>query len=337
MLKPIARLLTAAGVAGLVVASSAAMAQDMKFFRITSGSAGGTYFPISGLLANAISNPPGSRPCEKGGSCGVPGLVAIAQSSNASVANVTSVQTGQVESGLASADIVYTAFNGEGKFASQGKFDKLRVISNLFPEHMQLVLPKDTKMSSIQELKGKRVGIAQAGSGTQVVVLQLLELFGISRDDIDEAELNNSQSAERLADGQLDAYFYVAGTPTAAMVQLASTRGMELYSFNQAERAKFLKAVPFYYDAKIPSGTYEGLDYDVDTVAVGAQWVTSADQPDELIYEITKAVWNKNSRKLFDNGHAKGKDIRMLSATNGVLTPLHAGAEKFYREQGVVK
>lgn len=336
-MKLIGRLLAAAGIAGIVVTASTVVAQDMKVFRITSGGAGGTYFPISGLIANAISNPPGSRSCNEGGSCGVPGLVATAQSSNASVANVRAVQTGQVESGLASADIVYTAYNGEGKFESEGEFDKLRVIANLFPEHMQLVLPKGAKLDSIADLKGKRVGIAQAGSGTQVVVLQLLELFGITKDDIQEAELSTTQSAERLADGQLDAYFYVAGTPTAAMVQLSATKGMELYSFSEEERKKFLDAVPFYYNAIIPAGTYEGLDYDVDTLAVGAQWVTSVDQPEDLVYEITKAIWNDNSRKLFDNGHAKGKSIQLESALNAVLTPLHAGAEKFYKEAGVLK
>ena len=146
----------------------AAFAQDMKFFRITSGGAGGTYFPIAGLLANIISSPPGATPCDKGGSCGVPGLVAIAQSSNASVANVTAIQSGQAESGLASADIVFQAFNGQAKFDK--KFDKLRVIANLFPEHLHLVLPKGGKLGSIKELKGKKVGIFTAGSGTQVAV-----------------------------------------------------------------------------------------------------------------------------------------------------------------------
>ncbi len=328
--------LSAGAIAGAGALGSV-LAQDMAFFRIGSGSAGGTYFPIAGLIANAISNPPGSRPCEEGGSCGVPGLVAVAQSSNASVANVTAVQSGQIESGLASADIVYWSFNGENVFSEKGAYDKLRVISNLFPEHMQLVLPEGTELSSIADLEGKRVGIAQAGSGTQVVVLELLNMFGINRDNIDEAELNNTQSAERLADGQLDAYFYVAGTPTAAMVQLASTRGMELYSFSDEEIAQFLEIVPFYYEAEIPAGTYEGIDYDVQTVAVGAQWVTSADQPEELIYDITQAMWNDNSRKLFDTGHAKGADITPDNALKAVQTPLHPGAERFYKEAGLME
>ena len=335
MTRSVTSLAAAAAIA--LTTAGAAVAQDMTFFRIGSGSAGGTYFPIAGLIANAVSNPPGSRPCAEGGSCGVPGLVAVAQSSNASVANVTAVQSGQIESGLAAADIVYTAYNGTGAFEEQGAYDKLRVIANLFPEHMQLVLPEGGELGSIAELKGQRVGIAQAGSGTQVVVLELLELFDITRDDIQAAELNNTQSAERLADGQLDAYFYVAGTPTAAMVQLAATRGIELYSFSEEEIAAFLEVVPYYYEAEIPAGTYEGVDYDVQTVAVGAQWVTSSDQPEQLVHDITAAMWNDNSRKLFDNGHAKGADITPDTALTGVLTPLHAGAERFYREAGLIE
>lgn len=328
--------------AGTLLAAATALtpvaqAADMQFFRIGSGSAGGSYFPIAGLIANAISNPPGSRPCDKGGSCGVPGLVAIAQSSNASVANATGVQTGQMESGLAIAGIVHTAFNGQGKFEGQNKYEDLRVIANLFPEEMHLVLPEGSKLNSIADLKGKRVGIAQAGSGTQVAVLRLLKEFGIDRSNIDEAELNNSQSAEHMADGQLDAYFYVAGTPIAAMVQLDATKGMELYSFSNAELAKIQKVLPYYYAETIPAGTYEGIQYDVKTLAGGAQWMTSAKVSDQLVYDITKALWNDSSQKLFSNGHPKAKMIQLETALSGVTIPLHAGAEKFYREAGVLK
>lgn len=329
--------LAAGAVAGLTVAAiaSMALAQEMKFFRITSGGAGGTYFPIAGLLANAISAPPGSTPCDKGGACGVPGLVAIAQSSNASVANVTAIQSGQAESGLASADIVFQAYNGLAKF--EKKYDKLRVIANLFPEHMHLVLAKGAKLAGVKDLKGKRVGIFQAGSGTQVVVLELLKINGIAKTDIQAAELNAQQSADRLADGQLDAFFIVGGTPLSALTQLTSLKGMELYSLSDEERAAFIKAVPYYYEANIPAKTYEGVAYETKSVAVGAQWVVSADTPDDLVYEITKALWNDTTRKLLDNGHSKAKDIQLASALKAVNTPVHPGAEKFYKEKGVAK
>lgn len=329
-------LAAAAALATALAVTPAAQSQDMKFFRIGTGSAGGTYFPIGGLIANAISNPPGSRPCDKGGACGVPGLVAIAVSTNASVANVNAIQAGQLEAGLSGAATVYESYNGVGKFEGNKK-DKIRVIANLFPEDMHLVLPKGQTLGSIKDLKGKRVGIAQAGSGTQVAVLRILEHYGITRDDISAAELNNSQSAERIADGQLDAYFYAMGTPSSALVQLGSTRGFELYKFSESERDEIHKLIPYYVHSEIGPGTYEAVNYTVPTIAVNGQLVTSADQPDDLIYEITKALWNDNTRKLLDNGHPKGKVITMETALKGVLTPLHPGAERFYREKGLIK
>ncbi|MDX1527836.1 MAG: TAXI family TRAP transporter solute-binding subunit, partial [Gammaproteobacteria bacterium] len=150
-------LAAAVALATALAMTPAVQAQDMKFFRIGTGSAGGTYFPIGGLIANAISNPPGSRPCDKGGACGVPGLVAIAVSTNASVANVNAIQAGQLEAGLSGAATVYESYNGVGKFEGNKK-DKIRVIANLFPEDMHLVLPKGQTLGSIKDLKGKRVG-----------------------------------------------------------------------------------------------------------------------------------------------------------------------------------
>ena len=332
------RILMAA-VAGLTMIGGAAQAQEMTFFRIGTGSAGGTYFPIGGLIANAISSPPGSRACDKGGTCGVPGLVAIAQSTNASAHNVTAINAGQMEAGLTGAATLYFAYHGVSKFEGSQK-PKLRIIANLFPEDLHLVLPKGGKLGSLKELKGKRVGIAQAGSGTQIAVELMLAAQGITRDDIEEAELNNSQSAERLADGQLDAYVYAAGTPVAAMIQLDSTKGMELYSFSDAEIKASNEAVPYYVPSTIKAGVYAGVPYDVQTLAVNGILATSSDLSEDLIYQVTKALWNDTTRKLLDNGHAKGKVIRLETALlglDGLNVPLHPGAEKFYKEVGLIK
>jgi uncharacterized protein len=320
-------------IAGLTLAGASVQAQDMKFWRIGTGGAGGTYFPIGGLIANAISNPPGSRPCDKGGSCGVPGLVAIAVSTNASVANVNAIDAGQLDAGLAGAQSVTQGYNGEGKFVGN-KRSKIRVIANLYPEDMHLVLPKGTKLGSLKDLNGKRVGVAAAGSGTQVSVKMILKHYGIKAD---EQELGLAQSTQRLADGQLDAFFYAGGTPFASLIQLGSTKGFELYKFSEAEQKEINKIIPYYVDSVIPAGTYENINYDVPTLAVNGQLITSVDQPTELIYEITKALWNENTRKLLDKGHAKGKVIRLETALKGVLIPIHPGAEKYYKEVGMIK
>lgn len=319
--------------------TGAAVAQDMQFFRIGTGGAGGTYFPIGGIIANAISNPPGSRACEDGGNCGVPGLVAIAQSTNASAHNVNAIQAGQMEAGLSGAATLHFAYHGKGKYEGQAKPD-LRVIANLFPEDLHLVMPKDASLDGLGDLKGKRVGIAQAGSGTQIAVELIVGDHGVNRDNIDEAELNNSQSAERLADGQLDAYFYAAGTPVAAMIQLDNTKGMELYNWTEAEVKQANETVPYYIPSTIPAGTYPGVDYDVNTVAVSGILVTNANVDEELIYGVTKAMWSETARKLLDNGHPKGKVITMdtaLDGVEGIGVPLHPGAERFYREIGLIK
>ena len=328
----------AASVAGMI-SSTAAIAADPTFFRIGTGGAGGTYFPIGGTIANGISAPPGARPCDKGGQCGVPGLIAIAQSTTASVFNNAAVQNGELEAGLAAADVTRSMYLGQGKF--EGKpHPKLRIVANLYPEDLHLVLPKGKSVNDLGDLKGKRVGIAQAGSGTQVAVLQMLDAWGVNRDNMEEAELNNSQSAERLADGQLDAYFYAAGWPVSAMVQLSSTKGMELHSFTDADLKKINDIIPAYIPSSIPANVYEGVDYEVKTPAVSALLVVSSDLSDDLVYGITKALWNKNTRKLLDNGHAKGKQITAETALDGVSAlgvPLHPGSEKFYKEAGLLK
>jgi TRAP transporter TAXI family solute receptor len=326
-------MLLAGAIAGLTLAGGVVQAQDMKFWRIGTGGAGGTYFPIGGLIANAISNPPGSRPCDKGGSCGVPGLVAIAVSTNASVANVNAIDAGQLDAGLAGAQSVTQGYNGEGKFVGN-KRSKIRVIANLYPEDMHLVLAKGEKLGSLKDLNGKRVGVAAAGSGTQVSVRMILQHYGIKAE---EHELGLAQSTQRLADGQLDAFFYAGGTPFAALIQLGSTKGFELYKFSDAEQKAINGIIPYYVDSMIPAGTYENITYDVPTLAVNGQLITSVDQPPELIYEITKALWNDNTRKLLDKGHSKGKDIRKETALKGVLIPVHPGAEKYYKEVGLMK
>jgi len=323
----------------LVLAGGLAQAQEMQFFRIGTGGAGGTYFPIGGIIANAISNPPGSRACDDGGNCGVPGLVAMAQSTNASAHNVNAIQNGQMEAGLSGAATLHFAYHGKGKFEGNAKPD-LRVIANLYPEDLHLVLSEGASLNGLADLEGKRVGIAQAGSGTQIAVELILADYDVNRDNMDEAELNNSQSAERIADGQLDAYFYAAGTPVAALIQLDNTKGMELHNWSPEEVKMANSTVPYYIPSVIPAGTYPGVTYDVNTVAVSGMLVTNANIDEELVYQITKAMWSNTARKLLDNGHPKGKAITLetaLEGVEGIGVPLHPGAERFYREAGLLK
>ena len=324
--------------AGIFATGAAAtVAQDVKFFRIGTGGTAGTYYPIGGLLANAISNPPGSRECDKGGSCGVPGLVATAVASNGSVANINGIQSGQLESGFTQSDVASWAYHGNGVYEGKPKVADLRLIANLYPETIHLVARKGAGIKGVADLKGKRVSLDEPGSGTLVDARLILAAFGLSEKDIKAEFMKPNQAGDKLRDGALDAFFFVGGYPAGAIAELAAAGGgIELVPVTGPEIDKMRQQYGFFAVDMVPANTYKGVP-EVRTIAVGAQWVTSVKQPDELIYAITKATWNDNTRKLLDAGHAKGKAITKDSATAGAGIPFHPGAEKFYKEAGLLK
>jgi len=330
------KLVGAALVAGLIF-TGATQAQTPQFFRIGTGGTAGTYYPIGGLIANAISNPPGSRACAEGGSCGAPGLIATAMASNGSVANVNAIAGGTMESGFAQSDVATWAQTGTGIWEGREAVEKLRAIANLYPESIHLVASKASGITSVADLKGKRVSMDEPGSGTLVDARIILAAHGLAETDVTAEFLKPNQAADRMRDGAMDAFFFVGGFPAGAIAELASQHQIMLVPITGDGAAKVQAEFPFFATDLVPAGTYEGVDADVPTLSVGAQWITNADQPEELIYEITKAMWNENTRRLLDSGHAKGKQITADTALAGVGIPLHPGAERFYREAGLLK
>jgi len=180
------------------------------------------------------------------------------------------------------------------------------------------------------------VSLDEPGSGTYVDANLILESNGLSSDDVTAEALKGGAAAEALRNGKIDAFFVVAGYPTGSLVELASAADIKLVPIDGAGANALTEKYGFFASSDIPEGTYEVVDT-TTTVAVGAQWFTSASQDDDLIYNITKALWNKESRKLLDVGHAKGKTITPATALAGVGVPLHAGAERFYREAGLIE
>jgi TRAP transporter TAXI family solute receptor len=321
---------------GTALAASPTLAQDITFFRIATGGTAGTYFPIGGLIANAISNPPGSRTCADGGSCGVPGVVATAVASNGSVANVSAIASGSAQSGFTQSDVAYWAFNASGIYEGRPKVDVLRAIANLYPESFHLVARKGAGIKTIKDLKGKRVSLDEPGSGTLVDARLILAAYGLTEKDLKAEYLKSQQAADKLKDNALDAFFSVSGWPLGAIAELAATTGIDLVPIDGPEAENLIKAYSFFAADEIPDGAYKGAN-GVKTVSVNAIWATSSKQPDQLIYGITAALWNPSTRKLLDSGHAKGRVIKFETATQGLGIPLHVGAEKFYKEKGLIK
>lgn len=309
-----------AGFGALAALGSPALAQQ-KFFRIGTGGTGGTYYPVGGMIANAISNPQMN-------------LSAVA--TNGSVANVNAIVGGSLESGFSQADVNTWAFTGTGIYEGKPKVEELRAIANLYAESVHVVVKKGLNLKSLADLKGRKVSIDEPGSGTLVNARAILAAFGVTERDIKPEYLKPAQAAEKLKDGAVDAFFSTTGYPQGAIAELAATAGIELLPIDGAVREKILAQYKFFATDKIPDEAYKGVK-GVETISVGAQWVTSAKADAGLVYEITKALWSDKTRQALDSGHAKGKSIRKETALLGVGIPLHAGAEKFYKEAGLVK
>lgn len=334
MFKTIKRLALAASCAvGLV---GGAAAQELNFFTIGTGGTSFTYYPIGGLIANAISNPPGSRPCDEGGSCGVPGLIASAVSSRGSGDNINAIISGLRSSGFAQSDVAYWTYTGTGTMEGEAPATELRSIAALFPEHIHLVTLEGNGIESVADLRGLRVSIDEPGSGTRVDATLILEAFGITLDDITAEDVKGADATDALRNGRIDAMFVVAGYPSGALVELAAAADMALVPIVGPEVDALVAENAFFASDEIPTDAYEGVE-GVSTMTVGAQWFTHADQDEELIYSITAALWNDNTRVLLDSGHARGASITLETALDGIGVPLHPGAERFYREVGLLK
>lgn len=321
------RRLAFAAVAGAVaIGATIAVAQTPAFFRIGTGGTAGTYYPVGGLIANVISGTNG----------GVPGLVATAVASNGSVANINAINGGSSESGFSQSDVAYWAHTGTGLFEGKGKVEDLRVIATLYPETIHLVARKDANIKSVADLKGKRVSLDEPGSGTLVDARIVLGAFGLTEKDVKAEYLKPGPAGDRLRDGALDAYFFVGGYPTGAISELATSSGISLVPITGPEIDKMLGQYQFFAKDTVPANTYKDVP-ETNTISVNAQWLTSAKQPDDLVYNIVKTLYNEKSRAALDAGHAKGKLVTLKNATSGLGIPLHPGAEKFYKEQGVLK
>ena len=338
----IPRRISAGMIAVLVVATlsvlalSAGRADQINFFRIGTGSTGGTYFPVGGIIANAISNPPGSRACERGGSCGVPGLIAVAQSTEGSVANVKQLGLGLLDSGFSQADVSFWAYRGEGIFKDEGGVPGLRAIANLFPESVHLVVRRDSGVRSVRDLKGLRISTDLEGSGTRVDALLILEAYGIGLDDFEAVAVSSGIAADMLRAGELDGFFIVAGTPVNAVKFLAADSLVTLVPIDGEEAETLRQAYPFFAEETVASGTYFNVPA-TRTLSVGAQWLVTDQADEELVYQLTRSLWHESTRKMLLRGHPKGRLITLDTAISGLGVPLHDGARRYYREVGLIE
>jgi uncharacterized protein len=319
---------------GLLWETAVSSAQETRFFRIGAAATSGTFFEIGGVIASAISKPDGSPTCEHGGNCGVAGLVAVTQATQGSVDNLRMIASGQIESGIAQSDIVSWAYAGTSIFAADGPIKSLRTIASLFPESLQLVVRADSPIRSLADLKGAHISLGQAGSGTLVDARALLAATGLSEKDMTCEYLRPGVAAADVREGTLDGFFLIGGIPVPAITELASAVPVRLIPVDDDVLARMKESSGSYRQSVIPAGIYPGVDKETRSIGFRALWIVSADASDELIYEITKALWSEATRRLLEIYNPIGTEIRLENALDGLSVPLHPGAKRFYREAG---
>ncbi len=288
------------------------------FLTIATGGTAGTYYPLGAGMADIWNK-------------NIKGMNAMVQSTGASVANINLLKNKEVDLIFVQNDVAFYAYNGVELFKES--FPQLRGLATLYPETVQIVALADRGINSVYDLKGKRVAVGAAGSGTEVNARQILAAAGITYNDIRVQYLSFAEAANNLKDGNIDAAFVTAGHPTAAIVDLAAVRKIVLVPVAEEIVQALQKAYPFYVKIVVPAGTYKGIDTDVVTVAVKAMLAVRAEMPEDLAYELLKTMY-ANQKRLIE-AHAKGELIIPETGKEGMSIPLHPGAEKFFKEMGL--
>ncbi len=225
-----------------------------------------------------------------------------------------------------------TVMNGTDTFADLGACTNFRAVAGLYDETCQIITT-DMSIKTVEDLKGKTVSVGDAGSGVEFNAKQILDVYGLSFDDIKAVNSGFTDSASSLKDGKIDAAFVTAGAPTTAVTDLATTNKISVVAIDSEHADKLIAEHPFYTKAVIPGGTYKGVDADTETVSVRATLIASADLSEDVVYELTKALFE--NQESMAGSHDKFKELSLETAMNGIDVEFHPGAIKYYEEKGI--
>ena len=312
-------------VTAAAVLSGSAYAQQRLFFGVATGGTGGTYYPLGGMLAQLISN----KAVVDGRK-----ISATAEAAGASVGNVKLLGNKDIESAFVAADILDAAFHGKGQFAGAA-IKNVRALGALYPETVQLITRADSGINSVRDLKGKSISSGAPGSGQYQLLTDLLQVHGMTRADVKEDLSSFTQAVDKIKDGNLHATLITAGVPTAAVTDFAQSHALKVIPLAGAEIAELQKQQPYYARVQLPANSYRGQTAAVDTLAVMAVWATHDAVPENVAYEVTKALYENTA--IMGQVHVQGKNITLATATAVGTAPLHPGALRYFKEKGIVK
>lgn len=283
------------------------------------GSPTGTYYAYGGIVGQYITNNAG--------------ITVNAVSTGGSKDNIQGIDAGDYQLGTVQSDVMHYAWNGTRSFEEDGKIESFRTVAGLYAEAVQLVTV-NPDIKSVSDLKDKKVSIGAPGSGVFFNAIDVLAAAGLSEEDIKPQYQNFDESADALKDGKIDAAFIVAGAPTPAITELSMTNdNVRIVPIDGDIAQKLMQDNTFYSVYKIPAGTYKNQAEEVLTVTVKATLIVSADASEEDVYNLTAAIFD--NMDAITKEHAKGAELSLQNATDGITVPFHAGAAKYFKEKDI--
>ncbi|MBT8410950.1 MAG: TAXI family TRAP transporter solute-binding subunit [Octadecabacter sp.] len=306
------------GTAAVVAIGFGAPAVAQVQLSVATGGTGGVYYPMGGGLAEIINNH-------------VEGYSATAEVTGASVENMGLIATGDADFAIGLADTVAQAYTGTGRFDGQ-QLPMVRSVASLYANMVQIVALEGSGITSLEDLRGKRVSIGAPGSGTEVNAGAILEANGISYDDIEEQRLNFNETADALANGDIDVGFWSVGAPTSSILNLATTQDIVVIELTEAELTAAMGANATFATTTLAGGTYNGVDADVGVLGIPNVLTVSSEMSDDVAYAVTKAMF-ENIADL-QAVHPAANETTVEFTMSATPIPLHPGAIRYYEEIG---
>jgi TRAP transporter TAXI family solute receptor len=295
------------------------MASAQMQLSIATGGTGGVYYPLGGGLAEVISRH-------------LDGYSAVAEVTGASVENLALIAQGESDIAIALGDSVYQAYTGTGAFEGR-QLPNIRAIAAAYTNAVHIVALEGSGITSLEDLRGRRVSVGAPGSGTEVNAQAILEANGMTYDDIEVQRLNFNETAAALRDGDIDAGFWSVGAPTSSIIDLATTHNVTFVELTDEQIDNALAADPTFARTTIPANSYSGQDQDIVTLGIPNVWVVSAEMEDELAYEITRVLFDHADELIAIHPAAESTTVEFTVEATPI--PLHPGAIRYFQENGV--
>jgi len=318
------KLLKVSALSATVLTSGLAQAEE--FITIGTGSVTGVYYPTGGAICKLVNNDRKTN-----------GIRCSVESTGGSVYNVNTMRAGELDFGVVQSDWQYHGYNGTSEFKELGPYKEMRAVFSLHTEPFNIIARTDAGINNLDDLKGKRVNIGNPGSGDRATMEVVMNAMGWDKDDFKlAAELKGSERSQALCDNKIDAFVYVVGHPNGSIKEATTSCDAKLIPATGAAIDKLVADNPYYAKSTIPGGMYRGTDSDVNSFGVAATLVSSTKVSDDAVYALVKAVFE--NFHVFTRLHPSFANLKkedMVKA--GISIPLHPGAEKYYKEVGLIK